>query len=443
MTNDPALEKDNLHRGDLFALKKNPDMTPEQAETWRAGLKFAVVVDPKEANRYSNQMCLLTAVNLAWRISGRFGSVTVHGVSDQSCDTMVARDKSLATYVTELGGECSSSQPGDDRLVILVGAAGTSGGRFQVRAVFTDWIGGIVPEDRSPMSSVGGSLPLGPALAASMAVWECFRFYENHGSAIGHISKGIDLWTMRLAPLADLQDEPATTIVLPNKLWCVGLGHLGQAYLWLISHLPYSENVRRALEVKLQDIDCVSRSNLSTSVLSFDNTIGRLKRDVCASWLLQRSFSPHLIEGVVDVPRRHDLGSDVVLGGVDNFEARRAIMASKPFHYIDAGLGSGVDDFQTMKILVPSNEKVPTDIWPARRDHDDGELRPSIRRLQEAGRLDKCGAVILNGAAVGFPFVGMCAATLVMAQLLSHQNGGQVFREINFDLTEPEGLSAK
>lgn len=436
MANDPTLDKDNLHRGDLFSLKRDPDMTPGRAEAWRSGLKFAVVIDDADTGTYGGQMCLLTAINLAWRVSGQFGSVTVHGVSPRPCDPMIAEDKTLPDYITETGGICLDTAPEDDRLVILIGAAAFSGGRFRIRAAFSDWTGGIMPEDRTPALPVDVRLPLGPALAASIAVWECFRFHDNHGSAVGRRTTGIDLWTMQPNNLETLSDDTGDAILLPDRIWCLGLGHLGQAYFWLIGHLPYSAAERTAMSLKVQDHDVVSTSNLSTSVLSVHGNVGVPKTEACSSWLLSRGFSPHMISDAFDPGTKLDFGSDAVLGGVDNLETRRGIMAKNPAFYIDAGLGETIHDFQTMRIIVPSTDRSPTDVWPIGSNDNATDLDGAIRRLRDANKLDQCGAETLNGTAVGFPFVGMVAATVVLTQLISHWNDGQVFEKVDIDLLE-------
>lgn len=443
MTVDPALVKDNLHRADLFSLKRNPDMTPERAMAWRTGLKFAIVIDPRDAEHYGSQMCLLTATNLAWRVSGNFGSVSVHGVSDQACHQMVAPDKSLSRYIADIGGRCVTDIPDDDQLIILIGSASLKGGCFQIRAVFSDWVGGIMRQDHTPVRSDKGILPLGPTLAASMAVWECFCFYDGHGTAVGRTNIGVDLWTMRPDNLSNLGKDCAENIHLPDKLWCLGLGHLGQAYLWLIGHLPYNDNERKSMLLKIQDYDTIGSSTTSTSVLSFANDIGEKKTDVCAAWLGKRGFNPHLVPGTFNSDTKFDFGTDVVLGGLDNLPSRRAVMVRQPVLYIDAGLGNRIDTFQSMRILAPSYDKQPTDVWPDQTSSTHEKIPEAIKRLQDEGRLDQCGAVTLGNTAVGFPFVGMCAATMVLAQAINQRNNRQVFEKINFDLRSPTEMTAR
>ena len=58
-------------------------------------------------------------------------------------------------------------------------------------------------------------------------------------------------------------DGPALT-VLPDNLWILGLGHLGQAFLWALAMCPYSD--RGKVSLVLQDMDMITKSSASTSI---------------------------------------------------------------------------------------------------------------------------------------------------------------------------------
>ena len=76
--------------------------------------------------------------------------------------------------------------------------------------------------------------------------------------AAGRRALGLSLW--RPGPEADWlqpdESEPPLTY-LPSRLWLIGLGHLGQAYLWGLGLLPYKDPADVALV--LQDIDVTHR----------------------------------------------------------------------------------------------------------------------------------------------------------------------------------------
>jgi hypothetical protein len=65
--------------------------------------------------------------------------------------------------------------------------------------------------------------------------------------------------------LSATADEPALEL-LPSRLWLIGLGHLGQAYLWALGLLPYAHPEETHLV--LQDVDIITPSTESTSILT-------------------------------------------------------------------------------------------------------------------------------------------------------------------------------
>ena len=60
----------------------------------------------------------------------------------------------------------------------------------------------------------------------------------------------------------------------------------------------------------------------------------------------------------------------------------------------------------------------------------------AYRKLVEEGSLDRCGAALLAGKAVGAPFVGATAATIVTAQVLRLLRGAPVDRLIDLNLVD-------
>ena len=81
--------------------------------------------------------------------------------------------------------------------------------------------------------------------------------------------------------------EPELSL-LPARLWLIGLGHLGQAYLWALGLLPFARP--QDLRLVLQDIDIITPSTESTSVLSNAALIGQKKTRVMAAWAERRGF---------------------------------------------------------------------------------------------------------------------------------------------------------
>ena len=62
----------------------------------------------------------------------------------------------------------------------------------------------------------------------------------------------------------------------------------------------------------------------------------------------------------------------------------------------------------------------------------------AYRKLLEDGSLDRCGVTLLAGKAVGAPFVGATAATIVIAEVLRLLHGGPVNRLVELNLVNPD-----
>jgi hypothetical protein len=64
--------------------------------------------------------------------------------------------------------------------------------------------------------------------------------------------------------------------------------------------------------------------------------------------------------------------------------------------------------------------------------------RAAYQQLLAAGTVDRCGLTTLAGKAVGAPFVGTVAATLVISELLRLLHGGTIDSLIDLDLRSVE-----
>ena len=119
-------------------------------------------------------------------------------------------------------------------------------------------------------------MPLAGMLSAALAVNEAYLFVNGGASVAGRCALGLSLWRPDAGFdwLAGDSGEPELTY-LPSRLWMLGLGHLGQAYLWGLGLLPYLEP--GDVSLVLQDIDVITPSTDSTSVLTEAELIGQKK----------------------------------------------------------------------------------------------------------------------------------------------------------------------
>ena len=64
--------------------------------------------------------------------------------------------------------------------------------------------------------------------------------------------------------------------------------------------------------------------------------------------------------------------------------------------------------------------------------------KPAYEKILRDGKLDRCGVTLLAGKAVGAPFVGSIAASLVIAEVLRLLQGGPLSQLIDLNLKSPD-----
>ncbi len=250
----------------------------------------------------------------------------------------------------------------------------------------------------------------------------------------GHRSVGLSLW--RPAANFDWLDSDDTEPVLaylPSRLWLIGLGHLGQAYLWGLGLLPYRDP--GDLSLVLQDVDKITTSTESTSILTDSTLVGQYKTRTMAQWAERVGFKTKLQERIfaADFKRQTDEPS-IALCGVDNGLARRALDQVGFDLVVEAGLGRGHRDFRTMRLHVLPGTRAAADIWKQVPVMERVEDKPAYSKLLSEGVLDRCGMTLLAGKAVGAPFVGSVAGCLVLSEVLRLLHGGAIHALIDVDL---------
>ena len=185
----------------------------------------------------------------------------------------------------------------------------------------------------------------------------------------------------------------------------------------------------------MQDIDVITESTESTSILTNASMVGEKKTRALAAWAERRGFATSLQERMfsADFKRQPDEPA-VALCGLDNAVGRRALDQVGFDLIVEAGLGRGHRDFRTMRLHALPGPRSASDIWKQVRASENVEDRPAYANLVAEGVLDRCGMTLLAGKAVGAPFVGSIAAALALAEILRLLHGGQVHQLIDVDL---------
>lgn len=425
---------DTLHRLVKHALDSGGASSIAEAEAIFAGYRVELRIDPASAADAHHQAALITAVALAKRVF--LGGVTVSTLPDVPLLCPLPLGATLADAV-RAGGATIGSGKCDAPVIEIGGGICERRHAFHVRAVFAGWRGGIVPAN-SEAPSPGPTMPLAPMLASALAINEAFLFLSGHTGFAGRRTAGLSLWNP--APdcdwLAEGYGEPEVRL-MPSKLWLIGLGHLGQAYLWALGLLPYSNP--QDVSLFLQDVDVITPSTESTSVLSDATLVGEHKTRAMAAWAKRRGFRSAIQERLFDahMTRRPDEPA-AALCGLDNGVGRQALDRVGFDFIVEAGLGRGYRDFRSIRLHTLPASRTAAQIWRANGDEHSVADQPAYAKMLQTGELDKCGVTLLAGKAVGAPFVGAVAACLAISELLRLLQGGPIFEMIDVDLKFPE-----
>ena len=361
------------------------------------------------------------------------GGVQVSGASGAPLLIRQVGSKSLADEIIQHGGTIASGL-GEDPVIYIGGGARPRRNGFALRTHAAGWRGGITPAHSDV--EIAGKAPIATAttLSSALAVAEAYFHVSKALPSAGRRTLGMSLWNPN--PDVDWRvDDPFEPALkyLPNRLWLIGLGHLGQAYLWNLGLLPYADP--SALFLVLQDIDDVTTSTHSTSILTTPSMVGQKKTRVIADWAETRGNSVSLIERYfADDFTRQPLEPAIALCGLDNALGRRALDKVGFDMVVEAGLGRGHQDFQKIRLHVLPGPRKAADIWPV-ADYANAPVIPdAYQNLVKTGSLDQCGATLLAGKAVGAPFVGMVASCLAVSEILRILHGGRPCQLADLDL---------
>jgi hypothetical protein len=284
----------------------------------------------------------------------------------------------------------------------------------------------VVEGTTSPVDETGAFVLAGVA-AGGIAVAEAFEWRRGSNLRAGRRSQGISLWRPDIPWYADAASGPSDVTYAPNAWWLVGLGHLGQGYLWSIGMLPYAD--RAAVHLLLQDDDFITVANESTGLLLRPDSAAALTRTRktrhLAAQLDEQGFRTTITErrlAAGDGPRGNEPA--LALIGVDNPDTRRALSNTKGFDLIiDAGLGGGADEYLDISLhsFPASRESAEIPAWrEAVKTHPEAVEQPAYAdRSARTG--EECGAVEIAGRAVAAAFVGATAGALVVAEAVRAQ----------------------
>ncbi|QQE77286.1 hypothetical protein [Alicyclobacillus sp. SO9] len=427
------MHKDALHRLAKQAMDSGRVSSVEQAMGLLRSLHLNVYVGPEIEDSRSLQAALATIINTGRRTF--VGGVHVVASEDYTVDIPWSQSTSLSGLARKFGANWLSSAKESAPSIILGGvqSEGLVGSR-KIQVTFDGWTASVTPWRRGRLPE-RDTYPVAGVLAGAMAVSEAFLSQWTRNALAGERKLEVCLW-----PHIGDQIEPPTALLLPAKLWIVGLGHLGQAVLWTLGLLPYKHPDE--VSFVLQDFDKISESNDSTCLLTdsqgFDKKKSRWIAERCEEVGFQTTICERLFSEETS-PQGDE--PELCLCLPDNMAAREALATGRFRYSIEAGLGDSHETFMQFGVHTFPGVIDPTSLGGDNR-HKSIEVNSLPPAYQVLGdKVEACGLVELAGVAVGAPFVGTVAACFVVSELVRLLNGGPLFDIIQGDLRNLDDIT--
>lgn len=309
-----------------------------------------------------------------------------------------------------------------------------------LRVTFDGWIAKVGPAETVSPLPQREYCSLSGFLAGALAIAELFFSFAEISIEATRRTVGLSLWR------PDLHiDDPAALGIqvqfLPRELWALGLGHLGNAYLWSLATLPYADP--GGVELFLNDFDKIEPDNVDTSLLFDAGDEGSYKTRVCCRWLEERGFRTRLIERPFDSSFRcREEEPKLAFCGFDSNEVRRELATADFLRVLESGLGGTAYNFDTISFHALPNPRCLEELWPvptpegktaqAQQLEHMARENPAYALLDD----DDCGRAKLAGKSVAVPFVGAAAASIVLAEAIRLLHGGPAYTDIKIVLSD-------
>lgn len=420
------VQTDSFHRLMKLLTDSGEASTIDEAIAKFSQYGVRVVLGDDVAESPALQMIALTVINTAARSFQ--GNVEIHGGSNVELSVHGFEGLKLSDFSAWVG---TSSPPHQSEHwpQIFIGKVGRQKGSSNLTPWANGWVFGLGTETTCAVDAFAPAC----VAAGALAVSEAFSILRKDNPYAGRRKLSFSLWSMK----ADGAQPPADTAIdLEEGLWLVGLGHLGQAYCWTLGMMRQ----RKPVTLVLQDVDTVTESTVTTSVLSAASDVKRMKTRTVADWMERRGFTTRIVE------RRFDSGTRVsaseprwALFGVDNPSARRMCEGAGFTTVLDAGLGSGYDDFRALRVRGFPGSSSAAAIWAADVTQQKVPLAAAYEAMVASGA-DPCGVTTLATRSVGAPFVGCYAAALVIAELIRRRAGEHGHNVLDLNLRAPDRL---
>ena len=405
----------------------------KEAQARLNAVRIDVIVGANQIGTPAGQAAALTAVATARKC---FGRVTLVAAHDAPLIAPLPLGPTLLKAARRLGARVAATPSKRATHAIRIGDVPKTG-PWDLRCWWNRWLSGTRTFDDDPIGD--SRLALAGVFSAAVAVRQVFAGVLAEHS-IRERDTTVSLWTPW--ERADLTQIGPEQFDLPDKVWLLGLGHLGQAFVWNLCLIP----ARGEWLAVLQDDQKIGEENEATSLLVIpgDREIGERKTRVSAPRLGACGWRTELIE------RRHhgdialtENDPPYLLSGLDRLEPRLTLARQGFPFMIDAGIGHGPGDFEGIQLRVIPNGHPVEGLWgepkklEAVEEGTKGLLeKPAYVELE--AHAGACGIVAFAEASVAVPFVGAATGALVIAQAIRLASLDTAPLFLQMELASPE-----
>jgi hypothetical protein len=434
-------DADALGRTLKLELDSGRARSKEEAEEIVRSYILQVDVGPGVETSRSRQAALLTVINAARRAFP--GGVHVRVGADPQLSIPWAGGRRLGDAVAWYGGTLVRDLAPPRTTIVLGDGPEFERGAPVLLPTFNGWSGGVV-QKRADRLAEELDFPLAGVLAGGLAVSEAFQ--AQRGDAVAARRElGFSLWDPRIS-WGDAAAVGESWSYLPQRVWLLGLGHLGQAHAWALGALPYA--TPGEVTVMLQDTDHIVPANADTGLLVAQDSATEMKTRLVGRRLEELGFETRMSERRFDEQtRRAPEEPGLALSGFDRPEPRRALESAGFDKIIDLGLGGGPVHYLDLLLHSFPSSLTAADAFTSRDGATDQAVAdlPAYQhwaaKLAAQGALTeeeiRCGMLEVAGRTVGAAFVGAVAASFTLAEAVRFLCGGPLYEVLSVSLRSP------
>lgn len=411
----------------LKALTDNSALNFQSADEMIEATHVVIIINPTVIQAAAGQAATLTAMVAA---SKTFRHVALVSPSDVPLRGSLLHATSLVQAAKLLGVSVAHELSANFTHAIFIGPGQAGIVPFEVHCWWDGWRAGV--RNQFDWEPVGASwLPIAGSFSAAQAVREVFAHVRGKRGGAPR-SSSISLWEPWST--IDQAESGPTEIHLVKNIALVGLGHLGQGFLWNLLLLPIHGD-----QMLLWDYQHTAEENIGTGVLTMPSDVGTRKTRVANKWLEAHGWKTALVEQKFTSDQKcSDESPPLIVSALDSPTPRRWILAADYSQMIDLGVGHGAADFEYAQLrMLP---KGAMDSWTnseEQKSADDLLCRPAYAQMA-----DQCGAFALASSSVAVPYVGLALGALAVSQLLRYAAMESTRKILQIEFSAPDMTSA-